>query len=801
MVKKLFPTDMPVSDWVEFMAEGFSEPVTGMIYRTEKPASCGMPLGGISTGCLDIETWSVLGFNTMFCPFPRLWIGSASPDTPDPWFASPFHPYPTSPRSYLPFLGLTVRGQTWVLASKQIRAGGYFDDRSDDITQRVAPSIVPEIKGVRCATEIHYWGHYPIADIEYDTDSPVGVGLRAWSPFIPGDAVISNTPAAVFEVHLRNVSEQPQQGRLVFSFPGPSEVEARFSAAAPRKSIRIFSDWQAWIPEASSPLTALRQTVREGPLNGITVASETGTGFFLGVIGNEHIRMGGGLDADDWRRIDTTLPDVQPTDFSASLSVDFDLAIQQEKVVRIVLSWYQPIWYGGDGEAYTQMYASRFRDATDVALLVASQHRSMLDRILRWQEVIYTDGELPPWLSDVLVNSLSTIPETSFWSMDKGKLEEAGPEGFFGQMESGRRCPAIGVIPCDFYGNLPMVYFFPELARNTLLAYSRAVRDDGAAPIALGFAGLGEGYEIHVAMNGVCFVDLVDRLWRRTGDEDLLRNCYPAMKRCTTFTVTRKPGPEGIISVAGAGQFQDWWEWYPFYGMTAHVGGLHLAMLQMAGRMAEKLGDMEFSRQCQAWFEQGSKAMEEHLWNGQYYLLYHDPESDRRSDTIMACQLDGEWVSRFHDLPGAFSPDHVEQTLRTVRQLCMDEIIGAFPFVTSDGNPTLHMTPLEHHSVIPYAIFPPETTILGMTYLYAGDMPTGLEIIRRNWHNMVCRHGHAWDLPNMVRPYSGRTAMGTEYYQNLSVWGVPAALARHGLAAPCQPGGLVDRIIKAGRAR
>jgi uncharacterized protein (DUF608 family) len=42
------------------------------------------------------------------------------------------------------------------------------------------------------AQEIHYWGHYPIADLEYDTTSEVSVGLRAWTPFIPGDAPTSN---------------------------------------------------------------------------------------------------------------------------------------------------------------------------------------------------------------------------------------------------------------------------------------------------------------------------------------------------------------------------------------------------------------------------------------------------------------------------------------------------------------------------------------------------------------------------------------------------------------------------------
>src|SRR2546422_10991712 len=65
-----------------------------------------------------------------------------------------------------------------------------------------------------------YWGHYPIADVEYKTYQPVEVGVRSWSPFIPGDVKASNTPGAVFEVHLRNTSSSRQTGCVAFSFPG-----------------------------------------------------------------------------------------------------------------------------------------------------------------------------------------------------------------------------------------------------------------------------------------------------------------------------------------------------------------------------------------------------------------------------------------------------------------------------------------------------------------------------------------------------------------------------------------------------
>ena len=153
---ELFPKGVSAREWATFAAGGFDEPVTGVIYRdgTMLP---GMPLGGLGTGYINLDTDGCLGNCTAF--------GSYVP-----------------PRDLnVPFLGLNVGGKTVVLT-------------------------LDELDGVESAKQIHYWGHYPVADLEYDVNVPLGIGVRAWSPFLPGDADGSNVPGAVFEVHLRNTS-------------------------------------------------------------------------------------------------------------------------------------------------------------------------------------------------------------------------------------------------------------------------------------------------------------------------------------------------------------------------------------------------------------------------------------------------------------------------------------------------------------------------------------------------------------------------------------------------------------------
>jgi hypothetical protein len=76
----------------QFRAAGYPGDVTGVIYRRATPATNGMPLGGVDTGCVDLETSGMWGYSTLFnSHVPRR----------GPINAAAF--------------GLSVGGKTWVL--------------------------------------------------------------------------------------------------------------------------------------------------------------------------------------------------------------------------------------------------------------------------------------------------------------------------------------------------------------------------------------------------------------------------------------------------------------------------------------------------------------------------------------------------------------------------------------------------------------------------------------------------------------------------------------------------------------
>jgi uncharacterized protein (DUF608 family) len=239
------------------------------------------------------------------------------------------------------------------------------------------------------------------------------------------------------------------------------------------------------------------------------------------------------------------------------------------------------------------------------------------------------------------------------------------------------------------------------------------------------------------------------------------------------------------------GKGQEWWEHTPVQGMVSHLGGMRLAHLRLAERMAEKMGDADFANQCRDWYQQGSKLLEEHLWTGEYYMFFNDLEKGKISELIMSSQLDGEWSVFLNGLgSGVFQRERVAKALQTIQKTCLVDC-GLAGFADPQGKALL----------LEYGTFPPEINIVGMTYLYHGQRDLGLEIIRRNMDNMVRKQRHPWDLPNLIRCDDGRRTFGTDYFQNMALWGVPAALAGQDLTAPCRPGSLVARILEAAREK
>jgi uncharacterized protein (DUF608 family) len=793
---RLFPIDIPERQIAAFDAQGFAQPVAGIRFTSDRPPYRGVPLGGLGTGCIDLDANGTLGQCSAFNSF-----------------------VPRRGRLNLPFLGLSVGYLTWQLSTLPIQGfftGEFF--RPADPIQKTYLPLAPR--------RIHYWGHYPIADLEYELDCPVSVGLRAWSPFIPGDTVASNTPGAVFEINLRNTTGAPQQGKLVLSFPGPSAEETYGDLAFQRRQV-------------------------QGGFSGAVVTNASGAGYALGVVWKDNnsydlkgigadatVRVGGelGIDGGAWAHVGIKgansfsmwardLPENvnQP---GASVSVDYRLEPGEAKVIRYVLAWYAPEWKAGgrpcaDGNSFYHKYAERYRGPREVAEYLAQNHELLLKRIIGWQQVIYGESALPDYLRDYLINILYLLPETSYWAQARP------PIGKWCQEEDGLFCidscythyPITGSISDSYTSEFPLAFFFPDLLRSTIRTYKAYQFPSGAA--CWSFGGLTNrtpvceltmptpGYQ--TVLNGVWLAAAVDRLWNATGDNRVVPEFYEMIKKNVVFTMGLNRGPDGVASMPDrivSAEFPvgdretEWYEMNHWFGIVPHIGGLHLAQLHIALRMAQMLGDGEFAAQCEDWISQAHTSIENKMWEGDHYTGYLDEQAGLKSDFVFTYTLDGEALAALESLPTLFDPARKRIMLETIKRLCLKEDwITPLLYVSKDGRPVKSGADKDSEvswSYDEYFMCFYSTIFLLINLIQQGDRELALEITRRYCSTINCTLGFPWSIPEHTE---GRAM--TPYFfddtHHLFVWSLPALLLDGDVRRTCSPGGFIYRIRQGGK--
>jgi uncharacterized protein (DUF608 family) len=245
----------------------------------------------------------------------------------------------------------------------------------------------------------------------------------------------------------------------------------------------------------------------------------------------------------------------------------------------------------------------------------------------------------------------------------------------------------------------------------------------------------------------------------------------------------------------------EWFEACDWAGMVTHVGGIKLASLRIVERMAEKMKDFEFADQCRQWIKQGSDSLENKMWAGEYYLNYWEPETGKKSSLVMANQFDGEWITFIHNVPRIFNPDRFAITLKTIKRACIDTVKhGTVNFASPEGIPITSGEGKPGWSYQPYAFFTPGILMLGMVYMYAGQIDFGLNLCERAWENQL-KNGRTWDQANIMRGDTGEIVYGNDYYQNMLIWTLPAAIEGKDVSYLSRSGNLVERVLQAGKKR
>jgi uncharacterized protein (DUF608 family) len=489
-----------------------------------------------------------------------------------------------------------------------------------------------------------------------------------------------------------------------------------------------------------------------------------------------------------------------------------------------VLAWHAAHWRAAGGptaagptdNVYTHMYARHYPNALATAQHLAAHADATLARVLRWQSIVYGDPALPGWLADQLVNCLHLGTECSIWAQTGPRTPWASPaDGVFALNECPRGCPQLECLPCSFYGNVPLNYFFPETILSTLRGYKAYQLPNGQPPWVFGGCTAADaantgtydvatpdpGGDNQEMLNGACVIAMTDRLWRLSGGgRAWLGEFWESLKRCNDWNLNLRPayGLSQVLAMPAGDAGTEWFEapqpgWK---GYCTHAGGIRLAQVGMMRRMAMAMDDAAYAAKCEAWLSAGGAALEAHLWNApaKSYYNFNEPETKTTSEYVFGYQLDGQWMADFHGNPPVFPRPRAAVTLDTIRRVnCALSQSGAVNYASPAG------APVACGGYGTFSYFPPELYMLAMTYIYAGQKEFGMQLLKTSLDNQVLKWGYGWDGPNIYRgdADTGQRTYGADYYQNMMLWAMPAALAGQDITGPAAAGGLVHKILAA----
>lgn len=616
----------------------------------------------------------------------------------------------------------------------------------------------------KCPTveRIEFEGNFPIAKLYFkDKDIDLDISLLAFSPFIKEDSKDSSLPCAIYIFKVKNTTKKQVTVSILASAinaVGNWNV-GRYNKVKRKDELVGISFYKKhphpWDGSGYGDISLVTKRaehvtyqgewsyVRENFRGNIEDRRFDIWRYFSenGQLPNEAFKKEAQGEGDEWM---------------AAIAVKFRLKPREEKEVPFYYTWFMPNHYLG------HMYQRWFRDSWDVASYVHEKKDTFLNNVREWQQII-ENAPLEDWLKDGLVNYLSIITSTSWWTRDNK----------FVMYENPVKWPLMDSLDVRYYGTMPLLIFFPQLEKNTMLLFQRYQKKDGRIPHDLGRSQIGcpsdgttAGHPWKDLSTKYALMAYRDFLW--TDDLKFLRKIYKSVKSAMEWEFSQDRDGNGLPDNEGKDQTYDLWD---FYGTNSYSSSIFLASLLACMRMAKIAGDSSFHKQCEKIFEKGKESFEKELWNGSYYIA-----GKSKNTTYTACtagQLNGQWYAHLLDLGYILPKEHVKKAIKTILDLnAKKSQFGIVNSVRADGK-------IDTSSYHAENIWTGETYAVCALAIYEGFIEEALDIAKRTWENFVYNRGNVWSQPDVVFASDGSLGDGELYVRNMSLWAIPFALARH----------------------
>lgn len=457
-----------------------------------------------------------------------------------------------------------------------------------------------------------FQARFPFAEITLqDSDLPLQVSIKGWSPFIPTDENRSSLPVGALEYRFKNTGTATQE--YVFSYNSRN-----FMWQADTKNF-IQPIQNGFILSAAGTDAAPE---KQGDFAIFTNDAST-------VVDHCWFR-GGWFDPLTmiWNTISSTVTEsrepVEKDAPGASLFVPFTLQPGQEKNIRLLMAWYVPhtkLSMGTVDPAYKAKvdadpllkyhkpwYSSQFKNIQELA----AHWREWYDALQRDTNLFtqaFYKSSLPAEVIEAVAANLTILKSATVLRQYDGKFW-----CWEGSGDSWGSCHGSCTHVWNYAQAVP--HLFPALERSLRHTEFNESQDaEGHQMFRSNLPITPVLHNFHAASDGqLGGIMKVHREWRISGDTNWLSELYPKVQASMDYCIrTWDPDRKGVVSEPHHNTYD-----IEFWGPTGFATSFYVGALHAMTVMGEALHkNVDTYRDL---YTKGKNYLETELYNGEYFF-------------------------------------------------------------------------------------------------------------------------------------------------------------------------------------
>lgn len=489
---------------------------------------------------------------------------------------------------------------------------------------------------------------FPFATVELADDAmPVAVSIEAWSPFIPSDADNSSLPVAALEFTFTNTS--PKAVEAVYSFNARNFMNTGSGGAKVLDAEKGFVFWEPGAEDKPWDQGAFCASVDQDAVS-VNYAWFRGGWFDALTLAWKDVQEGNVVSREPIME-----GDASP---GASLFVPFALEPGQSKTIKLMFSWYVPetnLTVGSAKEVETcdcgcacktedaekprhkPWYSGKFTDIRSVASYWRDNYDSLRTKSRLFADTFF-DTTLPDEVIDAVEANLTILKSPTCLRQTDGRMW-----CWEGCCDGSGCCSGSCTHVWNYAQAMPNL--FPSLERTLReTEFNECQSEDGHQQFRVALPIRPAAHAGHAASDGqLGGIIKAYREWRISGDTGWMTNLWPKIKQSLNYCIeTWDPEHEGVLREPHHNTYD-----IEFWGPDGMCTSFYLGALRAAIAMGEAAGD-DVSLYTDL-LNKGRAYMDEHLFNGEYYIQQVQWKGLRAGDPTQFQALAG----------GGYSPEAI----------------------------------------------------------------------------------------------------------------------------------------------